>query len=201
MIAIFLGIELVWLLVLSIALVAVIRYVGALQAAGAGLTAGQGNALLDTDGPWIPSPLPDRAASAFRAHGVQVDDLVATFFSPTCGSCLERAEQVAAALIDPARNVFLVTGDVESAKDFSRILAATGVPILTNPDAQNIVKSLDIRSTPFTFRVIGGQVVAKAFVRGPGDYLRMFDPGPPDAEPSVPAVDGQRLVANAEPGR
>jgi hypothetical protein len=201
MIGIFLGIELVWLLVISVALVAVIRYMGTLQATGAGPTIGQGAALLDTDGPWIPSPLPDRVVSAFRTHSIQFEDLVATFFSPSCGTCLERAEQVAAALVDPDRNVFLVTGDLQSAKDMSDILAGTGVPILTDPDAQNIVKSLEIRSTPFTFRVIGGQIVAKSFVRGTGDYLRMFDADRPAIESPVPAVGDQRLVASTEPGR
>ncbi len=177
MITLFFAIVLAWLLALTVAFVAVTRHLGVMQAAGAGLAAPQGGALLDTDGPWIPSVLPDRAAMAFRAHGIPTDDLVASFFSSSCGSCLERAEQIVASLTDPRRNVFLVTGsDPERVADITRILAPSHVPIVTDPDAQNVVKSLDIKSTPFTFRVIDGQVVAKSFVRGSGDYLRMTDP-------------------------
>jgi hypothetical protein len=176
MIAFFFAVVFVWLAVLTVAFVGVTRHLGVLQAAGAGLEAPQGGALLDADGPWIPSALSDRATTAFRAHGVQTDDLVATFFSSSCGSCLERAEQIVATLSHPSRNVFLVTGsDPDRVNDFIRILAPTHVRIVTDPDAQNVVKSLEIRSTPFTFRVVGGQVVAKAYVRGVGDYLRMTD--------------------------
>lgn len=178
MTVLFFTIVLAWLLVLTVAFLGVTRHLGSMQAAGAGLQAPNGGAMFDTDGPWIPSLLPERAATALGARGVQTDDLVVTFFSSSCGSCLERAEQIAAALTDAGRNVFLVTGwDPERVGDITRVLAPTQAPIITDPDAQNVAKSLDIRSSPFTFRVVGGQVVAKAFVRGVSDYTRMTAPG------------------------
>lgn len=177
MTVLFFAIVLAWLLVLTVAFLGVTRHLGSMQAGGAGLQAPNGGAMFDADGPWIPSLLPERAATALGARGIQTDDLVATFFSSSCGSCLERAEQIAGAITDASRNVFLVAGwDPDRVGDITRVLAPTQAPIITDPDAQNVVKSLDIRSSPFTFRVIGGQVIAKAFVRSVGDYTRMTAP-------------------------
>lgn len=148
MIEVFLVIGLLWLLVLTVAFAGIVRHLAAMQVAGVGSAAPEGGWLFDTDGPWVPSALPDRAAAALHGHGIPTDDLVVTFFSAHCGSCLERASQVAAVLTDPARNVFLVTGtNPDSRGDVARILAPTGVPIVTDPDAHDVVKSLDINST------------------------------------------------------
>jgi hypothetical protein len=197
MMGILLGVALVWLLILSAAMIGLVRYVGVLQAAGTTVAGQQshGNAMLDTDGPYIPSPLPDRTAATLLSYGAQPADLVATFFSPTCGSCLERAEQIAGSLVDAQRNVFLMTGDdPDRATDMLRILEPTGVTVIRSPDAQNILKSLDISSTPFTFRVLDGQVVAKAYVRGLNDYLRMFDATPPGPAAAPPGVQEIPLI-------
>lgn len=176
MLEVLLVVGLVWLLALTIAFLGVTRYVGAIQATAAGGQAPDGGWLFDTDGPWVPSPLPSRASGAFRGFDIQTDDLTATFFSSRCGSCLERAEDVARAMTDPTRNVFLVTGiDPDPEGGVSRILATTGAPIIVDPDAHDIVKSMDINSTPFTFRVIDGQVVSKAFIRDLDDYLRVVN--------------------------
>lgn len=192
-------VELVWLLVVSIALLAVIRYVGALQAAGGGAAAERGNAVLEADGPWIPSPLPDRALAALQARDIPVDDLVVTFFSPRCGSCLERAEQVVAVLTNPARNVFLVAGDEDGAKDLCDILRVTDVPIMLNPDAQNIIKALDINSTPYTFRVVEGKVVAKSYLHDAADYQRMLTAGDIPASTTLPDPGHTSVPAAAVP--
>lgn len=173
----FFGITLVWLAVLTIAFVGVTRHLGAAQVANGGVLSGYGGAVLDADGPWIPSALPDRVQELFDDLGVQTDDLIATFFSSRCGSCLERAEEMRPFIARAANNVFLVAGsDPELVQTMVDALEPTGVRVVVDPAAQNIVKGLDIKSTPFTFRVIDGQVVAKSVVRGAGDYTRMTDP-------------------------
>lgn len=166
-----LTVGLLWLLVLTILFAGVVRHLGAMQAAGTGDQAPRGGWLFDTDGPWIPSELPDRARAALQTNGIQTDDLTATFFSSRCGPCVERATEVAAVVADPTRNVFLVTGaQPEAVQNMREILQATGARILTDPDAHDVVKSLDISSTPFAFRIVDGQVVGKAYLRNVDDY-------------------------------
>jgi hypothetical protein len=173
----FIGIILVWLAVLTVAFVGVTRHLGAAQAAGAGPSVGQGGALLDGDGPWIPSVLPDRVRDSLDRLGLPTDDLVATFFSARCGTCLEKALEIREVVTSAASNVFLIAGaEDELVQNMIETLAPTGVRVVLDPDAQNIVKGLEIKSTPFSFRVVDGQVVAKSFVRGAADYTRMTDP-------------------------
>jgi hypothetical protein len=187
----FVVVVLVWLSALTVAFLGLTRHLAAVQATGAAASAPEGGALLDTDGPFIPSPLPDRTVAAFGAHGIRTDDLVATFFSSRCGTCFEKAEQIVATRPDPARNVFLVSGsDPDLLRDLRRILDPTGVPVIGDPDAPNIVKSLDIMSTPFAFRVVDQQVVAKTFVRSAADYQRMTGDPLPAPLPIVPAGNG-----------
>ncbi len=170
-----------WLLVLTFLFVGLARHAGAVQAAGGAAKAPEGGFLLDADGPWIPSEFPERAREILQASGIGLGDLTITFFSSTCRPCVEQAAQIAAAGPDPARNVFLVTGaNTAAVAEMRRILAPAGAPVLSDPDAHNVVKSLEINSTPFTVRVVDGQVVAKAYVRRLADYQNIAD---------IPAVD------------
>lgn len=171
MITALLVVALVWLLVLTVLFAAVVRHLGALQvAAGAGESP-TGGFNFDTDGPWIPSPLPDRAAAALGRAGVAAADFVAVFFSAGCGTCLERAHGIADLEPDRARTVFLIGGShrPDPLADLLAALEPTGAPILTDPDAHDIAKSLGIQSTPFAFRVRDGQVVGKVYVRSEAD--------------------------------
>ena len=175
-----------WLLVLTFLFAGLARHAGAVQAAGGAAKAPEGGFLLDTDGPWIPSEFPELARKILQASGIGLGDLTITFFSSSCGPCLERAAQIAATGPDPARNLFLVTGASTTAvAEMRRILAPAGAPVLSDPDAHNVVKSLEINSTPFTVRVVDGQVVGKAYVRGLADYQNIAD---------IPAVDAALRV-------
>jgi hypothetical protein len=195
---VFVVVVLVWMSALTVAVLGLTRHLAAVQATGAASSAPDGGALLDTDGPFIPSPLPDRTVAAFRAHGIGTDDLIATFFSSRCGTCFEKAEQIVGTKPDPARNVFLVSGsDPDLLRDLLRILDPSGVPVIGDPDAPNIVKSLDIMSTPFAFRVVDEQVVAKAFVRSAADYVRVTGDPPRAPLPIVlPGEGGSQVLAD-----
>jgi hypothetical protein len=168
-------IALVWLLALTVVLAGVVRHLGALQVANVLTTAPQGGFNFDTDGPWLNSPLPDRAAEAFRRAGVGAADFVAVFFSAGCGTCLERADGIAGTKPDPERIVFLIGGShrPEPLADLRAVLEPVGAPILTDPDAHDIAKSLNIQSTPFAFRVVAGQVVGKVYVRTDADLATL----------------------------
>ena len=170
-----------WLLVLTFLFAGLARHAGAVQAAGGAAKPPEGGFLLDTDGPWIPSEFPARAREILQASGIGLADLTITFFSSTCGPCVERAAQIATTGPDPARNVFLVTGaNATAVAEMRRILAPAAAAVLCDPDAHNVVKSLEINSTPFTVRVVDSQVVGKAYVRSLADYQNIAD---------IPAVD------------
>ena len=171
MIATLVVIALVWLLVLTVLFIGVVRHLGALQITGASTTAPESGFNFDTDGPWIPSPLPERAVDALVRGGVADPQFVGVFFSAGCGTCLERATEIADDLPDAARTVFLVTGNRPDAlTDLRRVLEPVGARIVGDPEAHDIVKALGIQSTPFAFRVAAGQVVAKTYLRNLNDF-------------------------------
>jgi hypothetical protein len=155
------AIELVWLSILTVAVVALVRYLGVQQAAVAGASAPQGGWLFDTDGPAVPSVLPEATVGVFRELELPTEDSVVTFFSSRCGNCLEHAEAIAGLVTDPSSNIFLVTGiDDEALSAMRERLEPTGARLVFDPAAHDIVKSLGINSTPFAFKVIGGSVAA-----------------------------------------
>jgi hypothetical protein len=170
---------LVWLLGLTVLFAGVVRHLGAMQAAVTTASTPQSELLVDTDGPWIPSAVPDRTRAALIAGGVLARDLTVTFFSSSCSICFDRATQIAKAVREPDRHVFLVTGShPESLTKMRGILEPAGAPILGDPYAHDAVKALEINSTPFAVRIVDDQVVGKAYVRGLDDYLRVAAPTP-----------------------
>jgi hypothetical protein len=177
MVTALLVVALVWLLVVTVLLAGVVRHLGGLQAAGVLTDASEVGFNFDTDGPWIPSVLPERAVAALSRAGFVERDYVAVFFSAGCGTCLDRAQAIAKAGIDVDRTLFLLTGSRERAlDDFRQVLEPTGATLLADPEAHDIVKALDIQSTPFAFRVTDRQVVGKAYVRSVGDFVALSAP-------------------------
>jgi len=167
---------LVWLLALTVLMAGIIRYVGAIEAAGGSRQAPDGGFLVDLDGPWVPSALPKRSIDVLRRNGIQSEDLIVTFFSSGCAPCLERASQVARKVADPARNLFLVTGARQDlVEDMQARLRPASTRILRDPDAHDFVKALDVQSTPFVFRIMNDQVVDKAYLRDAEDYRQLAE--------------------------
>lgn len=160
-----------WLLVLTLLFAGLAQHAGAVQATGSAAKAPEGGFLLDTDGPWIPSECPARTRQILQTNGIGLADLTITFFSSTCGPCLERATQIATTSPDPACNVFLVTGsNATTVGEMRRILVPVGAPVLYDPDAHDLVKSLEINSTPFAIRLVDGKIVGKGYIRELADY-------------------------------
>lgn len=166
---------LVWLLALTVLLAGLIRHVATLSLAGSAAPVdGSAGFNFETDGPWVPSALPEKVVDVFRIAKVSTDDLVAVFFSAACKSCLERAEDIARSDIDPERVVFLLAGHhPEGLENLREALEPTRAQLLLDPDAHDVVKSLDINSTPFAFRVLDSEIVAKTYIRGIDDFTRL----------------------------
>lgn len=166
----------VWLLALTVAFVGIVRHLGAVQAAGTSIKPPDGGWLFDTDGPFIPSDLPDRAIPLLNSAGVDPRNLIVTFFSSGCVSCVEHARSIAASVRDPSNSLFLVTGrDKKLVAAMESILEPSRAKILFDPDAHDFVKSLGINSTPFVVRIADGRVVDKAFIRDVTDYMRVAE--------------------------
>lgn len=173
---------LVWLLGLTILVAALVRHIGAIQVVAASGAGGKGFNF-DTDGPALFRPLPVKAADGLEASGVSTDeDRVAIFLSSSCGTCWERASEIVAQGRGLGKLVLLVTGgNVRGLEQIRMVLDGTGVPAIYDPLAHDIVKALDISSTPFGFRFAGGRIIAKAYLRGPADFeglLAAAAPGP-----------------------
>lgn len=168
---------LVWLLVLTIGFLALVRYLAVAKLGGAGRVAPEGGFLFDTDGPDVPSTVPAVARLALDDHQSNTPeemDLIVTFFSSHCGGCLEHAEHIADRIVNPAKNVFLVTGLDDSVRaTMQDKLRPAGGRLLFDPNAHDIVKSFGINSTPFALRILNGEVVAKSFIRSADDYVRV----------------------------
>jgi hypothetical protein len=189
-----------WLLGLTVLVGALIRHMGALQIVAGFGSAPQGMSFnFDTDGPWIPSVLPGRAAAALERAGISTADLAVAFFSSSCMPCLERAEEIVREHPNPARTLFLVTGDHEEAVEtMTQALAPVGAPILFDPDAHDIVKSLDIEATPFAFRIAAGEVVQKAYLRSARDFMQLASADLPerDGSDSLPGANGRARASS-----
>lgn len=167
----------VWLFALTLLVAGLIRHVATVVVAGSAVTTNGGSSAgfnFDTDGPWIPSMLPARVTEIFERSQVRTEDLVCAFFSASCKQCLERAEDMARLGIDPDRTVILLTGSYpEGLASLGDAFGASGAKLMFDPDAHDVVKSLDINSTPFAFRVRDSQIVAKTYIRNVEDFRRL----------------------------
>jgi hypothetical protein len=187
------ALALVWLLILTVGFLGLVRYLGTLQASNVGGKAPQGGWLFDTDGPMVPSPLPTATFEVLKRLNLPTEDVTVTFFSSRCGNCLEHAEAIAGLVADPSKNVFLITGlDDDALASMRARLAPTGAQLVFDPAAHDIVKSLDINSTPFVFRVVDGVVTAKSFIRKADDYVHV-------ASVPVEGRSGSPMLHSGEP--
>jgi hypothetical protein len=76
--------------------------------------------------------------------------------------------------IDAHRTVILLTGSYpEGLASLGDAFRDAGAVMLFDPDAHDVVKSLDINSTPFAFRVVDSEIVAKTYIRTADDFRRL----------------------------
>lgn len=194
----------VWLFAMTAVLLGLVRHMGALQVA---LTTAASSPTVaynfETEGPYIPSALPEVALEAFEAEGIPLDEIAVTFFAAGCGPCIERAEEIVASQPDLEHAVFLIAGSSRPAAvtELREIIEGAGARVIVDPHAHDIVKSLDISATPFAFGVVAGEVVTKAYVRGLDDFVHvrqevkrivdgLFDP----LEPTSPQYNDPQIA-------
>ncbi|WP_433063788.1 hypothetical protein [Dactylosporangium sp. CS-033363] len=156
----------VWLLVLSVLFASVVRHLGSMQATMLGIAAGNPFDFA-SDGPELMRPLPEGVRELFAREGVgPAADHVVLFVSGACEPCQERVEAFSQSpAAAGARLIVLAAGrDTEKVEQMRAVLAPSTVAFFTDPDAHEAVQALNIKSTPFAFRLREGKVVEKAYV-------------------------------------
>lgn len=168
-----------WLVVLTVLFAAVVRHLGTLEATMLGIAGGT-RFDFDADGPAVGSELPGEVGELLARHEVDpLAEAVVLFASTSCGSCLERAEEFSRTpAAAGAGLVVLAAGrDPQRAAELRQVLAPATAVFVTDPDAHEIVRRLEVNSTPFAVRIAAGTVTGKAYVRVGDDIAELLAAG------------------------
>lgn len=175
------AVGILWLTGLTLLLAALIRHVGALQLAvqAGGINSGEVFDV-DTDGPTVGSELPERTIELLREAGLgpeRADDLVVVFLSSSCVPCWERANEIVSQREGLDRTVFLVSGGyAKGLAQLRTLFERVDSLVVWDPTAREIVRSIDVKSTPFAFRFSRHMITDKAYLRNANDFKRLLGP-------------------------
>ncbi|OXM64045.1 hypothetical protein [Amycolatopsis vastitatis] len=117
----------------------------------------------------INGPLPAEAAAVFGRIGAG-PELSAAAFAEGDASSLRQARLIEPADVTPGRTVFLVTGG-DDGDPVHQALAGTGARVLRDPEADAILRALDV-DAPLAFEISGGEVVAQFHLGRDGSFGR-----------------------------
>ena len=162
-----------WLVALTVVVIGLAQHQAIVQAAN---VPNPPRINLDGDGPEIGLQVPVEAMRLLRdqIRSDQRDEsMIVVFMSGSCGPCRDVAVDLAGRTDLLPSTIFLVAGSNGSASDLLRTLKPTGRPIVVNPEAQDIVRIMNVHSTPFAFEVVEGRVRSKRFIRR-ADDLALF---------------------------
>ncbi|MGW7531261.1 hypothetical protein [Amycolatopsis sp. NPDC054798] len=118
---------------------------------------------------YLNGPLPAAVAAAFKRLGMGTE-LSAAAFTAGDEPSLHQARLIKPAEIAVDRTVFLVTGG-DGADPVEQVLAETGVKVIRDPEAGEILRALDA-VTPLAIEISGGQVVAQHDLGRDGTFGR-----------------------------
>lgn len=160
---------LIWIAVLTVIVLMLVREVAVLSAR---LDAGGGRAFVASDGPAIGRSLPESVAGALAPYA-RGDGMYVLLLSAICGPCHDLVKQLRQQTWKLDENVVaLVTGRAELADAIAGSMPAW-VAVVRDPQAAELAKALSIQTTPFAVRIRAGRVVAKAYLHGVKDLLRL----------------------------
>jgi hypothetical protein len=161
----------VWLLLLTLVVLALVRQVGLLTMR---IDRGMPRFAADQDGPEIGAPVPgDVLAALPQLAGTGRRQVL--LLSAVCGPCRELAVELGKSTVD-GQLLALVPGHSEAA-DVLISLLPPDVAVVRDPDAIAIAKALAIRSTPFAVEVESGTVTGKAYLKELADLARLIEAG------------------------
>lgn len=154
-----------WLVALTLVVVGLARHQAILQLAS---ITGPPRIDMDADGPEVGSEVPDEVIRLLNesAPGWSVaQPAVILFMSASCGPCRDVATSAVERRELLTDVTFLVAGRQNVSKDLVELLRPTGRPVILNPEAQDIVRLMNIHSSPFAFAIAQGKVDGKRFIR------------------------------------
>lgn len=158
-----------WLIALTVLVIGLARNQAIVQLAN---IPGPPRINMDADGPEVGSDVPGEVIRLLNdsAPGWTVDHGgVILFMSASCGPCRDVAAAVVGRRELSAGVTFLVAGRHNVAGDLVGILKPTGRPVILNPEAQDIMKLMNVHSSPFAFAIAEGRVHSKRFIRSAED--------------------------------
>lgn len=174
----------IWLAVLTLVVLVLVREVAVLSAR---LDVRGGQDFVASDGPAIGRPLPESVAGALAPYVRGDSGMYVLLLSAICGPCHDLVKQLRQHTWDLDESVVaLVAGRAELAAGIADMLPPW-VDVVRDPQAAELAKALSIQTTPFAVRVRAGRVVAKAYLHGVGDLLRLARVG--EGRQSGPAVE------------
>lgn len=155
-----------WLAAASLAILVLIRQVALLTLRLDRIE--EGPAL---DGISVGSLVPETVMAALTASNAE--QLHVLVLSATCGPCRELADELAK---DPPTQsvIALIGGEREPAAAIGERLPGQ-VRVVLDPEASQVIDSLDLKTSPFLFTFEGGKVTDKASVRNGAHLLALLD--------------------------
>lgn len=166
-----------WLVVLTVAVVLVVRQMAGIQVAVAQRPEGTPFSV-DADGPAVGTAVPEAVATEFERAGIGPHSrrIVLLLFSATCGTCEDTLNGVDRGLVDTAGvvTVALVPGENARARELARTAAEKLDRVISGEAASKIAGAFEIHSVPFALGIEAGQVVSKAYVRAVSDIYELI---------------------------
>jgi hypothetical protein len=154
-----------WLGVLTFVVVLLVRQVGLLTVR---LSMATQAISLDDDGPEIGSTLPEDVAEVMPEE----ERAYVLLISASCEPCRELVVELDGRRFEQSV-VALVPGRQEQAAELAALLP-TGIRAVLDPDATDLVESLDLESTPFAIEIERGTVSRKVHLYGGAAALVEF---------------------------
>lgn len=155
-----------WIAILSLVVLVLVREVALLRAR----LDESSQAILMRDGPDVGRALPEAVRASLSG------DSFLLLLSAICGPCHDLAKELRTERPPDAPLIALVTGRRELADRIVSELPQWAT-VIRDPQAGQVARALNIKSTPFAIRVRDGRVAGKAYLRGTRDLLRLAQAG------------------------
>ena len=164
-----------WLVALTVVVVGLARHQAIVQLAN---VAGPPRLNMDADGPEVGSEVPGEVIRLLDDSAPRWSDYgrsVVLFMSASCGPCRDVAAAIVGQREFSADVTFLIAGRRDVSRDLLETLKPTGRPVILNPEAQDIMRLMNVHSSPFAFAIVQGKVEGKRFIRTAEDVALLRD--------------------------
>ncbi|MGB1583891.1 MAG: hypothetical protein ACPHCI_08910 [Solirubrobacterales bacterium] len=166
------GVALIWLILLTIGVLACVRQVALLSA---GQFAGSEQAPKMDDqviGPAIGTELSDELLTRLGYSG-DPGPLISIFVTQSCPICLDLLPELVPARFESPVTVVIPGGTERIPAYFDDSVYDVQHTMVLDPEADSIMRELDLQAVPFMIEIRNGLVVSKTSVRG-FDHVKRY---------------------------